>query len=145
MVVGVNVPPRFDYASLVLSDYEVPARVPTAAMALAYFFRESGVIRYVLGWSALSGPAVAVHVHGPATTTQVGAVLVDLTPVSQAGGYGLATGTISAADIHASAGQPPITLDSLLVLMRERGAYVDVHTAAYPLGEARGVIEGPFR
>jgi hypothetical protein len=145
LVVGVNVPLKFDFASLILSDYEVPARVPTPAMGLAYFIRDGSAIRYVLGWSALSGQATTVHVHGPATTTQVGDVLVDVAPVAQGGGYGLATGTITAADIRAAGGAPPITLDSLLTLMRARAAYVDVHTVAYPLGEARGVIEGPFR
>ena len=43
-------------------------------------------------------------------------------------------------DIVGQGGQPPITLDSLLALMRAGKTYVNVHTQQYGAGEIRGQL-----
>jgi len=53
----------------------------------------------------------------------------------------LAAGEFVAADIMVLPGATtPISLDSLRVLLRTNGAYVNVHTVAFPAGEIRGQI-----
>lgn len=141
---SVGVPLTFDFAALLLSEYEVP-KVPTSGLGIAYFAREGDKVTYTITWSALSGPATGVHIHGPGSGTEIAGTLVDFAPNAQTTNYGSVTGSFTAADIRSQNGRPPISLDSLSALMGSEKAYVDVHTASYAAGEVRGQISGPFR
>jgi len=78
----------------------------------------------------------AAHIHGPATTTANGPVRVDLyippTGTTFTGSGMLVQGVAAAPRV--------ISVDSVLVLMRNGNAYVNVHTVANPGGEIRGQI-----
>jgi hypothetical protein len=53
------------------------------------------------------------------------------------------TGTFNAASIRPIAGAPPITLDSLFVLLTNGNAYVNVHSQQFLAGEIRGQTGTP--
>lgn len=134
-------PDVFDHAALLLTEYERPAPVPTLGQGAVFFTAVDGTrVDYLAVWSALSGPATAVHLHGPATGVEIAEVLVDLPPGPQTESYGSVTGSFTAADILPQGGQPPISLDALIALMDGNDAYVEVRTAAFPAGEIRGQI-----
>ena len=79
------------------------------------------------------------HIHGPAAVGVNAGIRVNFyeppsgtTPLNFTGTATLANGV---------AGLPiGISMDSLLVLLRNGNAYVNVHTSAYPSGELRGQI-----
>ncbi|HEX6134656.1 MAG TPA: CHRD domain-containing protein [Longimicrobiales bacterium] len=85
----------------------------------------------------------AAHIHFGGAGVN-GGVLVPLfgTSSPQASFSGtLADDEFVAADIVALPGAAaPISLDSLRVLLRTGGAYVNVHTTARPAGEIRGQV-----
>jgi hypothetical protein len=136
--VRVGAPATYDVGALMLSEYELPTRTPTNGAGVAYFINEGNRVSYTITWSGLSGPSLGAHIHGPGSGTEVGDILVDLPAVGQKTNYGSATGSIAAPNIHSQNGQPPISLDSLITLLGNRRAYVDVHTAAYFGGDIRG-------
>jgi hypothetical protein len=81
----------------------------------------------------MSGPLTGAHIHGPASATANALVIVPF-DVSGAGASGTLTGTF------ASTNDVTISNDSLDVLMRTGGAYVNLHTAANIGGEIRGQL-----
>jgi CHRD domain-containing protein len=94
-------------------------------------------ITYSVLVSGLTGPATAAHIHGPADEGNAADVIVPLAITSSA-----QSGTVVSGSFTATA-NANVTMDSLLVLMRNGFAYVNVHTAAHPDGEIRGQIRLP--
>jgi hypothetical protein len=135
----------FDHAALMLSDFVKPNPVPTAGAGVAFFFLTGSRINYTVTWSALSGPAVEAHLHGASDTTDVAGTLVDLPVGMQTSSFGVLNGSFGAADIRSQGGRPAISLDSLVKLLAPGKVYMDLHTQAFPAGEIRGQVEGPFR
>jgi hypothetical protein len=136
--VTVLQPSSFDFAALLLSDYEQPSPVPTRGAGIAYFFRDGPRLFYRVTWSALSGPATSASIHGPASYAEVAPMIVELPLSSQMTNYGTIVGTLAADDIRGQGGRPAISMDSLVTLLGSRNAYLEVRTAAYPNGEIRG-------
>ena len=80
-----------------------------------------------VGAAGVAGPIVLALFTGP-VVAQVGA---SQTLVSQ---------SFTAANINGISGAPPISMDSLVALMRSGAAYVNVHTRKHPAGEIRGQV-----
>lgn len=118
---------------------ERPTAVTTTGAGAAAFTVSGTTVSYVVTFSRLSGPPNNAHIHGPGNSTQAVGVLVDLGAAGQTLNNGVLTGTFNAANIRNAA----ISLDSLLVLMRNGNAYVNVHTALNPGGEIRGQLAVP--
>ncbi len=116
---------------------EVPP-VTTTATGSAGFTATIGPSTTVVSYSAtvtdLSGPASAAHIHGPADDTTAAGVIVPLQIVN-----GGTSGAIISGSFQ-STGNANISIDSLLVLLRNGNAYINIHTAANPDGEIRGKI-----
>lgn len=91
-------------------------------------------IAYSATVTGLSGSAAAAHIHGPATTTEAAAVIVPLTVTSTQTSGQILQGSFT------STGNPAISIDSLVVLLRNGNSYINIHTAANPDGEIRGQI-----
>ncbi|MEP6621099.1 MAG: CHRD domain-containing protein [bacterium] len=144
VIIGVGIEPTFNFAALMLAEYEKPIASAGSGVGVSYFTVNGSAIDYLVAWSVLSGPATAVHIHGPGTASDLAGILVDLTPAAQTTTtYGSARGTFTASDIKSLNGQPPISVDSLVSLIRAGAAYMDVHTAVYSGGEIRGQTFGP--
>ena len=80
----------------------------------------------------------AAHIH-VGSAAVAGGVLVALTPVTLP--TGTFTGTLNSGTITiASLATAPVTMPSLLALIRNGDAYVNVHTTAFPRGEIRGQL-----
>lgn len=111
----------------------------TGASGSAAFVLEDGVVSYTIDVASITDVSAA-HIHGPAGAGEGAGVIVPLY-AAPSGGTGavdgrLVTATFTAGDITAAA----VSMDSLLVLMRNGQSYVNVHTAANPGGEIRGQI-----
>jgi hypothetical protein len=85
--------------------------------------------------------ATAAHIHGPASTTANAPVLLDLY-IPPSGTTFSTTGTATLAQGVAPLPRS-ISQDSVLVLMRNGNAYVNVHTSANPGGAIRGQVARP--
>jgi len=82
-----------------------------------------------VSWAGLSGPATAVHIHGPGTSVSTGAPVLFLTPSSFAG-----SGTA-----HISGVWDGISQTNMDLFMSGQ-LYFNVHTTANGGGEIRGQI-----
>lgn len=86
--------------------------------------------------------AFAAHIHGPATTETNAGILVTLFAQAQPG-VNIADGTLSTGSFPSTQftlNNPNVSLDSVLALMRNGMAYVNVHTVANAGGHIRGQI-----
>jgi hypothetical protein len=93
---------------------------------------------FTLLWSHLTGPPVSAHIHGPVDFGDVGPVLADFPIGEGIADHGLLRGTLTPESIRASGGRAPISMDSLITLIKTRLVYVDIHSAVRPAGEIRG-------
>jgi hypothetical protein len=106
-------------------------------------------ITYTLKWSGLTTLPLFSHIHfGP--TKENGGVMVFLcggggkAPCTQATS-GMASGTISAADIVGPAAQgipaaPNGSFADVIRAIRTHNAYANLHTTMFPGGEVRGEV-----
>ncbi len=138
--IRVVAPQPYDYVALLLSESVRPQPAATPGQGVTYMQTAADRIGYLVTWSDLSSPATAVHLHGPAATTGVAEVLVDLRLSAQHELHGTAADAILATDIHGQGGHPPISLAELVSLAGDGLVYLDVHTAAHPEGEIRGTL-----
>lgn len=130
--------PDDDFEATLTGGAEVPS-VDTDATGTATFEFDDGVMAFDLDVAGLTG-ATAAHIHGPADAGENADVIVGLF-AGPAGGTGtingdLASGTFTVSDFNTAT----ISMDSLLVLMNNGNAYVNVHTVDHPGGEIRGQI-----
>jgi hypothetical protein len=128
-------PPPERYSAPMDGASERPNPVPTGATGNAYFEGNAATIRFLITVSNITG-VTAAHIHR-GSTAEAGPVLTTLF----APGSPTATvnGTLTSGSFTSTDGNQ-ITMDSLLVLMRNGNAYVNVHTTANPGGEIRGQL-----
>jgi hypothetical protein len=120
---------------------ERPNPVTTAGTGYSTVTVNGGTGTYVVTFTRLSGPPVMAHIHGPGSANVAVGVLVNFPTAGATGTTGVLTGTFTAADVRGAAGQPAMSMDSLVTLMRTGNAYVNVHTAANGGGEIRGQLQ----
>jgi hypothetical protein len=131
---------------------ENPARSTSASGTAEFRLSENNTLSYTVDVTNLSN-ITAGHIHGPATTVENAGVIIGLfsTPPSTSPFTGrLAEGTITSTSTLAG-----MDFDSLLVLLDNGRAYVNLHTndgvdppntgaGDFPGGEIRGQItRGP--
>ena len=104
---------------------EVPSvESPGTATATVLFDKDTGMVSWDVYWTGLSGDPTAAHFHGPASKHHKAGVQVDL------GGNGFVSpfrGTAQLTDEQA--GQ-----------LLDGQWYINIHTAANPVGEIRGQV-----
>jgi hypothetical protein len=120
---------------------ERPNPVTTTATGAATFTVRDGAVDFEITGSNLVGVRLA-HIHGPATTDVAAGVLVTLLTPFAAPGFNVPNGTVSEGTFPSTAFTfaTGVSMDSVLVLMRNGQAYVNVHTVANGGGEIRGQI-----
>ncbi len=96
-------------------------------------------VSYTVAYQGITGPPIGLHIHSPGGVNVVAAVSVDLLTTPLTATSGVLTGSFTAANIR-TAGVP---LDSLLTLLRNGNAYVNIHSATFPGGEIRGQVSVP--
>lgn len=143
ITVGSAAPPAFDIGAFMLTEAVEPEPVRGIGQGIIFLTLDGPRVQFKTLWSLISGPPTSAHIHGPAPGGGVAPVLVDLSLGAPQLWHGVATGAFSAADIRGPADRPPLSLDSLVSLMRTSGAaYVDIHTSLFPGGELRGPLTG---
>lgn len=132
-------PQQEQFTATLTGQAERPNPVTTAATGVATFTVTGGnTINYTINVSNLAG-VTAAHIHGPAGSEANAGVVATLHSTANAGTTNgiLAQGTLMAGSALLSTG---ITVDSVLTLMRNGNAYVNVHTSTNRAGEIRGQI-----
>jgi hypothetical protein len=119
---------------------ERPNPVTTSATGTATFTVREASVDFEITGSGLTD-AILAHIHGPATVDQSAGVLVTLFN-QPAPGIDLTSGVLSSGTFPTTAFsiRTGVTLDSVLFLMRNGLAYVNVHTVARQSGEIRGQL-----
>ena len=102
---------------------ERPTPVTTTATGVAYFSHVGNLVIYRLEVTAIDS-AFAAHIHAPADTGQSTGVAVSLFTLAATTGLNF-SGTIGQGVLGTPAG---MSSDSLLALLRNGHAYVNVHT-----------------
>lgn len=134
-----NPPPPTFQASLNAAN-ERPTPVTSPGTGSATIVQNGTTFTYTVNYAGLTGAPTLSHIHGPADATKAVGVLVNFNVGTPTGGTGSFTGTFTGADIVPASGQPAISVDSLVKLMRTGNAYVNVHTSANKGGEIRGQL-----
>jgi hypothetical protein len=119
---------------------ERPNPVATTASGSATVTVSGGTATYVVTYAGINGTPTGSHIHAPGNATQTAGVIVDFPRTTATAGTGTLTGSFTAADIRAPSGQTPMSMDSLVTLMRGGNAYVNVHTSVNAGGEIRGQL-----
>jgi CHRD domain len=136
--VGITVSERFAATLSGASSRPTPITTTASGTASFTYVADIKTLFYRIDVASIDSVFLA-HIHGPADTGQTAGVVLNL--FVPAAPKGLAfSGTLAqgvGGDLGAPAG---MTLDSLLVLMRNGHAYVNVHTRAHPAGEIRGQV-----
>ena len=135
--VGVTVTERF---SATMSGANVLPPITTTATGTAQFTYVGDIktLFYEVDVTGIDSVTLA-HIHAPAPVDSSAGVALNLYTTGKSKGLGF-TGVL-ATGVAGQLGPPAnMTLDSLLVLMRNGHAYVNVHTAAHPAGEIRGQV-----
>lgn len=133
--------PATNFTATLNGAKEKPTAVNTPALGSATVTVNGATVTYTVSMNGLTGAPRLSHIHGPGDSTVAAGVLVNFPSITTVTtNAGSITGTFTAADIVGQGGQPPITLDSLLALMRAGKTYVNVHTQQYGAGEIRGQL-----
>jgi hypothetical protein len=132
-------PVRFDFLTSLLPEQVRPEPTFSAADGIVYLTVTDSGVDFTLLWSHLAGDRpIGAHIHGPVEFDGVTGVLADFPVADQSANHGVIRGTLTASSIRARDGRGPISVDSLVTLLRNRAVYVDIHSALQPAGEIRG-------
>jgi hypothetical protein len=135
--VGVTVSERFMATLSGASSRPTPITTTATGTAEFTYVADLATLFYRIDVGSIDSVTLA-HIHAPADTGSNAGVVLNLFlgPTKGPGFSGtLAQGV--GGDLGAPAG---MTMDSLLVLLRNGHAYVNVHTRAHPAGEIRGQL-----
>jgi hypothetical protein len=108
------------------------------ATGTARFVLNGRTLTYTISVSNLSSNVNASHIHIGAAGVN-GGVIFPFLPAQTQNGQ-IASGTINLDQPVVGFDGSTMSGDSLLVLLNNGGAYTNVHTATYPMGEIRGQI-----
>ncbi|HEX2079160.1 MAG TPA: CHRD domain-containing protein [Longimicrobium sp.] len=126
------------YEATLTGAAEVPP-VTTNATGSAFFTVDGDELDFNVGAQNITGATMA-HIHKGAPG-EVGPAVVFLFAAAPPGlsivAGSLNSGEIEATDMIAGTG---VSYDSLISLIRNGNAYVNIHTVANPQGEVRGQI-----
>lgn len=129
----------FSKTGIVLSSaQETPANSSAGLGSMDVFYtRETHILSYTVTWSGLTGPVIAMHIHGQAPSGFAASIFQNI--ITSSGGIvtpGAAYGT--SGKISAS-----LLIDGVAIKetdLLNGNYYMNIHTTANPGGEIRGQI-----
>lgn len=128
-----------EFSATLTGASERPTPVVTTATGSADFTFSGDTLYFTIVVDSLSSAATAAHIHGPSGPEGTAGPILGFTLNDTT----ITTGTL-ASGFATSPTEPSVSMDSLMVLMRNGNAYVNVHTATNPEGEIRGqVVQNP--
>ncbi len=122
-----------------LNEANVVGGTGSAATGTASFSVVGQTLLYNIDITGITDVS-STHIHGPAAVGVNGGVIQGL--CNSDDGPVCRTGAFTGVLVAGAATRARIPFDSLVVLMRNGNAYVNVHTTAFPGGEIRGQIAG---
>jgi CHRD domain len=134
-------PDTEQFTATLAGSAERPNPVTTNATGAATFTVGTGTVDFTITTQNITG-ATAAHIHGPAGSDAATGVLVTLFSAA-APGINVANGTLSTGTFPSTQFtiKTGVTVDSVLTLLRNGQAYVNVHTVTNPAGEIRGQVQ----
>lgn len=128
-----------EFSAALTGASERPTPVVTTATGSADFTFSGDTLYFTIVVDSLSTAATAAHIHGPSGPEGTAGPILGFTLNDTT----ITTGTLASGFATAPT-DPSVTMDSLMTLMRNGNAYVNVHTATNPDGEIRGqVVQNP--
>ena len=121
-----------------LSEANVTVPTGSTATGTASFSVVGPTLLYSIDVTGLANVTV-VHIHGPAAVGVNAGVIQDLCSSGDAPPCNTTT-PLTGVLVAGAAARSAIPFDSLVVLLRNGNAYVNVHTTANPGGDIRGQI-----
>lgn len=136
---GSTDPQPETFSATLTTAAEVPpvGNAPNASGTAAFTLRTATTMDFTLDVTGLTGAPIGAHIHGPAATGVNAGILVGFAPLAS-----ITTGRLISGSFSTTAAAA-VSFDSVLVLMRNGNAYVNVHTTLNPGGEIRGQIVRP--
>ena len=129
--------PGIENFSAALSEANVVGGTGSTATGTASFSVVGQTLLFSIDVTDLTD-VTAIHIHGPAAADTTGGVIQGL--CNSDDGPVCKTGTVNGVLVAGAAPRSRIPFDSLVVLMGNGNAYVNVHTVAFGGGEIRGQI-----
>ena len=108
---------------------ERPSPTSSPATGFAFMTVLGRELAFDISYSGLTGPATLAHIHGPAPSSSIAGVLIDLAPFS--------VGPLAASGRFV--GKVTLTVDQLAAVA-DGFTYVNIHTALFGGGEVRGQV-----
>ena len=99
----------------------------------------STTVNYTVAYQGITGPPTGLHIHSPGGVNAVAGVSVNLLTTPLTATSGVLTGSFTAANIPNAS----VSLDSLVTLLRNGNAYVNLHSTTFGGGEIRGQVTVP--
>lgn len=128
-------PTAEEFSATMSGASERPDPVETTGSGTADFTVSGDTLYYTIMVDSLTSPVTAAHIHGPAGPEAVAPPIVGFAIIDTT----LTSGTIATGFVTAPT-DPSVSQDSVVALMRNGNAYVNVHTTNFPDGEIRGQI-----
>ncbi len=133
----VVAPPSF--IALLNGANERPTATSSTGTGGAVITLNGATVNYTVAYQGLTGAPTGLHIHTPGGINATAGVSVDLLTTPQTTTSGVLTGTFTAASIRTAG----VSLDSMVTLLRNGNAYVNVHSSTFPGGEIRGQVGTP--
>ncbi len=131
--------PGIQTFTAVLNEANVVGGTGSTATGTASFAVVGPTLLFSIEVTGLTD-VTAAHIHGPDAAGVNGGVIQGL--CNSDDGSACRTGTVNGVLVAGAAPRGRISLDSLVVLLGNGMAYVNVHTTAFPGGEIRGQVAG---
>ncbi len=118
---------------------ERPTATSSTGNGAALIAVNGSTVNYTVAYQGITGAPTGLHIHSPATTSTNAGISVDLLTTPLTGTSGVLTGSFTASAIRTAG----VSLDSLVTLLRNGNAYVNIHSSTFPAGEIRGQVTVP--
>jgi hypothetical protein len=130
------------YSATLTGGAEVPPVTTSATGSFEATLDEDNILTYNVTFSGLGSNSILGHIHGPGAAGVNAGVLVnfDQPTIGRVLTLGATAGTATGTVNLTTAINGTVTGDSLLVLLNNGNAYVNIHSQNRPGGEIRGQI-----